>query len=192
VPWLGEPRTRRTGSAPTGSSTSWAARQSDAVAAVPRRLPLVLARAVDAERCSRAPVARLLAGGQSPPFTSQPERGFLIVGRRRSRPRRPGTVSGVEKMYLAECFWPDVSESKVTAVARRIAADGEAVCMELILVQADEIVLGLFQAPTPEAVTDVSRRAGLPVERVIEAVCFTPSGDRSSHPAGLVSRERAQ
>jgi hypothetical protein len=98
-------------------------------------------------------------------------------------------VSRREKTYLAECFWPDVSESKVTAVARRIAAEGEAVCLELILVPADEIVLGLFQAPTAEAVTEVSRRAGLPVERVIEAMGFSPSSDHTSHAPELVSRE---
>src|SRR5262245_3592696 len=95
-----------------------------------------------------------------------------------------------DKTYLAECFWPDVSESRLADAARRIAAESEAVCLELILVSADEIVLGLFAASTPEAVTDVSRRAGLPVERVIEAVCLRPLNADSSHVAGLVSRDR--
>lgn len=76
--------------------------------------------------------------------------------------------------YLAECFWPDVSAHKLALAASEIAAASGAVCLELILVPADEVVLALFQAPSPAAVSAASRRAGLPSERVIEAVRVAP------------------
>jgi hypothetical protein len=84
-------------------------------------------------------------------------------------PQQPGWTT-----YLAECFWPDVSAHKVALTAREISAASGASCLELIVVPADEIVLALFQAPSPAAVTAASRRAGLPSERVVEAVRIAP------------------
>jgi hypothetical protein len=94
--------------------------------------------------------------------------------------------------YLAECFWPDVSAHKLARAAREITAASEASCFELILVPADEIVLALFQAPSPTAVTAASRRAGLPSERVIEAVRIATGralGRCSTQRGSLGSRE---
>jgi uncharacterized protein DUF4242 len=76
--------------------------------------------------------------------------------------------------YLAECFWPGVSEAKLAAAAGRTAHDRTATCLEVILIPADEIVLCLFQAPSQSAVTTASRRAGLPSERVVESLRIRP------------------
>jgi hypothetical protein len=84
-------------------------------------------------------------------------------------PQQPGWTT-----YLAECFWPDVSAHKLALAAREVVAARGASCLELILVPTDEIVLALFQAPSPGPVSAASRRAGLPSERVVEAVRIAP------------------
>jgi hypothetical protein len=92
-------------------------------------------------------------------------------------PSTPSSQQPAWSTYLAECFWPDVSAHKLALAAHEIAAASGAACLELILVPADEIVLALFRAPSPAAVTAASRRAGLPSERVIEAVRIAPGGN---------------
>ena len=79
--------------------------------------------------------------------------------------------------YVAECFWPGVTESDLAAATRRLSQDDAAECLELILIPRDEIVLCLYRAPTPIAVTDAVRRAGFPAERIVESVRIAP------HPA---------
>ena len=76
--------------------------------------------------------------------------------------------------YLAECFWPGVNATKLAETATRIAGHTDATCIELILIPGDEIVLGVFRAPSAAAVTQVSRRAGLPAERVVRSLHVTP------------------
>jgi hypothetical protein len=79
-------------------------------------------------------------------------------------------MSPAPRTYLVECFWPGVDESKLRAAADRAARDRSVVCHELILVLADEIVLGLFQARSETAIADATRRAGLPSERIVESI----------------------
>jgi hypothetical protein len=83
-------------------------------------------------------------------------------------PERPGGT------YLAECFWPGVSETELAAAASRVARDDAAQCLEVILIPRDEIVLCLYRAPTAVAVTDAIRRAGFPAERIVESVRIRP------------------
>ena len=78
--------------------------------------------------------------------------------------------------YLAECFWPGVSETELAAAAKRVGRDNPAECLELILIPRDEIVLCLYRAPTAIAVAVASRRAGFPAERIVESVCIRPNG----------------
>ena len=82
--------------------------------------------------------------------------------------------------FLVECFWPGVSEAKLAAAAERSAHDRSAVCDELILVPADEIVLCLFRAASATAIRDASRRAGLPSERIVEAIRISPGAARAA------------
>ena len=78
--------------------------------------------------------------------------------------------------YLAECFWPGVTEGELEAAARRIGRDHPAECLELILIPRDEIVLCLYRASTALAVTDAIRTAGFPAERIVESVRIRPDG----------------
>jgi len=102
-------------------------------------------------------------------------------------------VSPSPRTYLVECFWPGVDEAQVAAAAERVADDASVVCHELILVPADEIVLGLFHARSQTAIAEASRRAGLPSERIVESIRIQPGdqdvgaghdGRRDGTPAG--------
>jgi hypothetical protein len=78
--------------------------------------------------------------------------------------------------YLAECFWPGVHESdlsalddRVTASAAELAADGDVVrYLGSLLMRADEVVLCRFEGSEP-AVRRVAERAAIPFERILEA-----------------------
>jgi hypothetical protein len=80
----------------------------------------------------------------------------------------------VTQAYLVECFWPGVSEGRVSRAARRLAAvstGGDAVVwVDSILVPDDEIVLCVFEGRSVEAVRASAVRAGLPAERVVSCV----------------------
>jgi hypothetical protein len=73
-------------------------------------------------------------------------------------------------LYTAKCFWPGVSEDELRAAVARI---GEAFHGALYL-PGDEIVLCLFDEPSPAAVRRASDEAGLPCERVIDTVWVAP------------------
>jgi hypothetical protein len=78
--------------------------------------------------------------------------------------------------YLAECFWPGVSESdllaldeRASASAAELSADGEAVrYIGSLLMREDEVVLCRFEGSEP-AVRRVAERAAIPFERILEA-----------------------
>jgi Protein of unknown function (DUF4242) len=82
--------------------------------------------------------------------------------------------------YLAECFWPGVTEAKLAAAAERVADDRSVTCQQLIFIPADEIVLCLFQAPSEAAINEAARRAGLPSERIVESIRIRPRRRRRS------------
>jgi hypothetical protein len=80
-------------------------------------------------------------------------------------------------MYLAECYWPGVTEHKLTLAAERarVAAlelESEGRRLEFlgsVLVPADETVFWFFDG-AEEDIRAVSTRAGIEVERVLESV----------------------
>jgi hypothetical protein len=88
-------------------------------------------------------------------------------------------VSGSDrrKSYLAECYWPGVSEQKLAAAARRareaaseLRREGAEVdFLGSILIPADETVFCLFEGREAD-VRAVSERAGIPFERVLESL----------------------
>jgi hypothetical protein len=123
---------------------------------------------VSIEGISRFP--RDLPGVPSAPMTFPPTDGPDSIG---SQAAPPGT-------YLAECFWPGVTAAKLAAVATRAAGPSEATCLQLILIPDDEIVLGIFHAPSPDAVTEASRRVGLPSERIVECLAHQAAPHRPS------------
>jgi hypothetical protein len=79
--------------------------------------------------------------------------------------------------FVAECFWPDVREDDVRELDRRI---DEAVAklsgpvdpvryVTSMLVVDDEVVLCVFDG-SRAAVRRVAEQAGIPCERILEAV----------------------
>lgn len=87
--------------------------------------------------------------------------------------------------YLVECFWPGVSEGRVTRAVRQLAkagTGGEAVVwVDSILVPDDEIVLCVFEGRSAEAVRASAARAGLPAERVVSCVQLPTRIPREEH-----------
>jgi hypothetical protein len=84
-------------------------------------------------------------------------------------------------IFMAECFWPGVTEQQLADAGERIrhaalalTAQGRA-CRFLgsILVPTDEIALCLFEAPSHAAACELDEAAALPSERVLEIVQLT-------------------
>lgn len=86
------------------------------------------------------------------------------------------------RSYLAECFWPGVTQAQVQKVdgnAARSAdasADGEQDVRYLgsVLLAEDEVVLCFFQAHSAEAVEAVATDARIPYARIVEST-WTPT-----------------
>jgi len=90
--------------------------------------------------------------------------------------------------FVAECFWPGVSDDDLRALDERaeasaasLATEGEEVgYVGSILVRDDEVVLCLFEGSVA-AVRRAAERAAIPFERILEAT-------DSAHLAGRDGR----
>ena len=85
--------------------------------------------------------------------------------------------------YAAKCYWPGVNETEFAAIAARATknSSGQAghgvTYLGSLLFRDDELVLCMFEAPTPLAVKRASDRAGIPCERVMDSVWLEPRPD---------------
>jgi hypothetical protein len=78
--------------------------------------------------------------------------------------------------YLAECFWPGVRESDLSALDDRVSASAAELSspgdpvryLGSLLMRDDEVVLCRFEGSEP-AVRRVAERAAIPFERILEA-----------------------
>lgn len=81
-------------------------------------------------------------------------------------------------LYTAKCFWPGVTEKELRLAATRVRTEGgahaEAAFRGALYLPGDELVLCLFDAPSRASVKRASEDAGMPCERVIEAVWVEP------------------
>jgi hypothetical protein len=75
--------------------------------------------------------------------------------------------------FVAECFWPDVADSDLADLDRRIewvigelAGTGAVRYLGSILLREDEVVLCLFEGPA-NTVRDIAERADVPFERIL-------------------------
>jgi hypothetical protein len=102
----------------------------------------------------------------------------------------------MQTTYLVECFWPGVSETTLVAATERarkaaleLQREGQQIAyLDSILIPVDEIVFCLFDAPSVTAVRDVSRRAALPFERIVESVrvrAGAAPADAERHPPAI-------
>lgn len=73
------------------------------------------------------------------------------------------------RSFVAECFWPGVSEEDVHELDERVRAclAGDVVYRGSMLIRQDEVVLCEFEG-TPAAVRGLAERAGVPFERLLE------------------------
>jgi hypothetical protein len=84
-------------------------------------------------------------------------------------------------VFMAECFWPGVTEQSVgdagerlRRAARALAGQGRAShYIGSILVPADEIALCLFEAPSHAAASELNEVAAIPSERILRIVQLT-------------------
>lgn len=88
--------------------------------------------------------------------------------------------------YAVECYEPGVARAAVERAAGRareaaatLRAEGREVeHLDTLLMPEDEIVFHLFEADAPGTVREVSMRAGVAFERVLEVVSVR-TADRS-------------
>jgi hypothetical protein len=81
---------------------------------------------------------------------------------------------GAGPEFVAECFWPGVSEDDLNALdaraakaAKRLAAEGGTVrYLGSLLFQEDEVVLCMFAGEEP-AVRETAVAASIPFERIV-------------------------
>lgn len=80
--------------------------------------------------------------------------------------------------FIVEVYAADMSEADLAAVAARVRAAAKEVSLRgarvryrrSIFVPQDEICIHMFEGPSAEVVRTASERAGLVVERVLEAL----------------------
>jgi hypothetical protein len=98
--------------------------------------------------------------------------------------------------YAAKCFWPGVNETEFQAIAARATADSSrhvrhgATYLGSLLFRDDELVLCMFEAPSPSAVKRASERAGIPCERVMDSIWLGPRPDAEKAQPPSASRPR--
>ena len=86
--------------------------------------------------------------------------------------------------YAAKCYWPGVTAAEVRRAAVRAAREAETASRPVgdvayvgsVLFPDDALVLCFFEAPSSAAVQKVSRRAGIPCERVMGSVWLARPG----------------
>jgi hypothetical protein len=92
--------------------------------------------------------------------------------------------------YAAKCYWPGINETQFEAIAAR-ATDNSSrdtrhgtKYLGSLLFRDDELVLCMFEAPSPLAVKRASERAGIPCERVMDSIWLKPRPDQDPTQTG--------
>jgi hypothetical protein len=81
-----------------------------------------------------------------------------------------------EMLYAAKCYWPAVTRTQVEEVAARAAGAStepsrdEVAYLGSLLFAGDDLVLCLFEGRSRAAVKHATERAGMPSERIMDAV----------------------
>ena len=78
--------------------------------------------------------------------------------------------------YAAKCYWPGINETEFEPIAARATQNSShdarhgARYLGSLMFTDDELVLCMFEAPSPSAVKRASERAGIPCERVMNSI----------------------
>jgi hypothetical protein len=95
---------------------------------------------------------------------------------------RPGIVFWM--LYTAKCYWPGVTEGAFRLAAARAGGKPvgrpQTVFRGALYLPGDDLVLGLYESSTRMDVKRASDGAGMPCERVIEAVWVGPNSEGGS------------
>jgi hypothetical protein len=100
-----------------------------------------------------------------------------------------GAAEGVvAESFVAECFWPSVTEADLVALDRRVAQAAADLArgtgfryLGSILLREDEVVLCQFEGRA-DAVREVATRAQVPFERILAAGRSPWPATRDSSP----------
>ena len=98
------------------------------------------------------------------------------------------TVVEAGHLFVVERYLPDATLERLTRgelVARRTARGASGANgvrhRESIWIPSDETVLSTFIAASSDAVGEALRTAGIPADRIVEAVRFVPCNVRQAH-----------
>jgi hypothetical protein len=87
------------------------------------------------------------------------------------------------RTYLVECYWPGVTEARLTEAVARFTVEPDskhASWLDSILIPVDETVLYLVRGATAAVVHNSAHQAGLPAARIVECIQIaTNDRDRS-------------
>jgi hypothetical protein len=106
------------------------------------------------------------------------------------RPRDPDT----RPTFLVERYWPGIDLVRLRVLLLRLEAEASAMAGDgdrivhvgSILMPIDEVVFSLFTAGDEAVVRRLNERAGLPVDRIAEAIALL-AGAASELPGGTRS-----
>jgi len=84
--------------------------------------------------------------------------------------------------FVAECYWPDVSEEDVRQLDQRIAASlaDDVRYLGSVLIREDEVVLCHFEG-TADAIRRVAVRARVPYERLLATTVTVRTENSALH-----------
>lgn len=88
------------------------------------------------------------------------------------------------RTFLVEHYWPGVTADSFRAAAARVRAsaaelagtDGDIRFLHSTLVPEDEAAFCVFAASSPDVVVEAYTRAGIPFERILDALEMDQSG----------------
>ncbi len=99
------------------------------------------------------------------------------------------------KSYVAECFWPGVTQTELRALdgrashsARRTSGTEQAVhYVGSMLMPEDEVVFCFFEGPSAEAIATAARSAQIPYARIVGSTGL-PHGEPPHQDEGPAGR----
>ena len=86
-------------------------------------------------------------------------------------------------IFTAKCYWPGITREELAHAAARATREAESATrggsalayLGSILFLDDELVLCLFDGPSPAAVRkNANERAGIPCERIMRSIWLAP------------------
>jgi hypothetical protein len=96
-------------------------------------------------------------------------------------------------LYAAKCYWPGVTETELDLVAARATRTGsrsipdDVYYLGSLLFSGDDLVLCLFEGPSRTTVKQASELAGIPCERLMDAVWLKPDRHTPKGPGSCAT-----